>query len=137
MSAGTALRIRRHLDIVAIPSSPDLSWPRGAVIGRNHRPCIRADLLRSHPGLIETRTDPESGDADLEPGGDVVDVDTADREEGDVGRQHRPNSLDAGGAENLGVRPAFLPAAQFSELISKEDAALSRLMQLIGLKKTQ
>jgi tripartite-type tricarboxylate transporter receptor subunit TctC len=36
---------------------------------------------------------------------------------------------------NLGVRPAFLPAAQFSELIAKEDAALSRLMQLIGLKK--
>jgi tripartite-type tricarboxylate transporter receptor subunit TctC len=41
------------------------------------------------------------------------------------------------GSENLGVRPAFLPAAQFSELISKEDAALSRLMQLIGLKKPQ
>ncbi|HEY7238884.1 MAG TPA: tripartite tricarboxylate transporter substrate binding protein [Burkholderiales bacterium] len=38
-------------------------------------------------------------------------------------------------AENVGVRPAFLPAAQFSDLISKEDAALSRLMQLIGLKK--
>lgn len=36
---------------------------------------------------------------------------------------------------NLGVRPAFLPAAQFSELISREDASLSRLMQLIGLKK--
>jgi tripartite-type tricarboxylate transporter receptor subunit TctC len=36
---------------------------------------------------------------------------------------------------NLGVRPAFLPAAEFSDLISKEDAALSRLMQLIGLKK--
>jgi tripartite-type tricarboxylate transporter receptor subunit TctC len=36
---------------------------------------------------------------------------------------------------NLGVRPAFLPAAEFSGLISKEDAALSRLMQLIGLKK--
>ncbi|HEX2198752.1 MAG TPA: tripartite tricarboxylate transporter substrate binding protein [Burkholderiales bacterium] len=36
---------------------------------------------------------------------------------------------------NLGVRPAFLPAAQFSDLISKEDASLSRLMQLIGLKK--
>jgi tripartite-type tricarboxylate transporter receptor subunit TctC len=36
---------------------------------------------------------------------------------------------------NLGVRPAFLPAAQFSELIAKEDAALARLMQLIGLKK--
>jgi len=40
------------------------------------------------------------------------------------------------GAESLGVRPAFLPAAQFSDLVSKEDAALSRLMQLIGLKKT-
>jgi tripartite-type tricarboxylate transporter receptor subunit TctC len=40
------------------------------------------------------------------------------------------------GAENLGVRPAFLPAAEFSELIAKEDASLSRLMQLIGLKKT-
>jgi tripartite-type tricarboxylate transporter receptor subunit TctC len=40
------------------------------------------------------------------------------------------------GAEHLGVRPAFLPAAEFSELVSKEDASLSRLMQLIGLKKT-
>jgi tripartite-type tricarboxylate transporter receptor subunit TctC len=39
-------------------------------------------------------------------------------------------------AENVGVRPAFLPAAQFSDLVSKEDAALSRLMQLIGLRKT-
>lgn len=39
------------------------------------------------------------------------------------------------GSENLGVRPAFLPADEFSELISKEDASLSRLMQLIGLKK--
>ena len=39
-------------------------------------------------------------------------------------------------AENVGVRPAFLPAAQFSDLVAKEDAALSRLMQLIGLKKT-
>jgi tripartite-type tricarboxylate transporter receptor subunit TctC len=36
---------------------------------------------------------------------------------------------------NLGVRPAFLPAAEFSDLISKEYASLSRLMQLIGLKK--
>ena len=36
---------------------------------------------------------------------------------------------------NLGVRPAFLPAAGFSDLISKEDASLSSLMQLIGLKK--
>jgi tripartite-type tricarboxylate transporter receptor subunit TctC len=39
------------------------------------------------------------------------------------------------GAENLGVRPAFLPADEFSELIAKEDGSLSRLMQLIGLKK--
>jgi tripartite-type tricarboxylate transporter receptor subunit TctC len=38
-------------------------------------------------------------------------------------------------SENLGVRPAFMPAAEFSELISREDAALSRLMQVIGLKK--
>jgi len=38
-------------------------------------------------------------------------------------------------SENLGVRPAFLPASEFSDLISKEDASLSRLMQLIGLKK--
>lgn len=36
---------------------------------------------------------------------------------------------------NLGVRPAFLPAREFSDLISKEDAVLSRLMQQIGLKK--
>ena len=39
-------------------------------------------------------------------------------------------------AENLGVRPAFMPAEEFSELVAKEDASLSRLMQLIGLKKT-
>jgi tripartite-type tricarboxylate transporter receptor subunit TctC len=38
-------------------------------------------------------------------------------------------------SENLGVRPAFLPAAEFGELISREDEALSRLMTLIGLKK--
>jgi putative tricarboxylic transport membrane protein len=38
-------------------------------------------------------------------------------------------------SENLGVRPAFMPADTFSELIAKEDVALSRLMLLIGLKK--
>jgi tripartite-type tricarboxylate transporter receptor subunit TctC len=38
-------------------------------------------------------------------------------------------------SEKLGVRPAYLPAAEFSDLISKEDASLSRLMQQIGLKK--
>lgn len=37
--------------------------------------------------------------------------------------------------ENLGVRPAFLPAEEFSELIAKEDVLLARLMQTIGLKK--
>ena len=38
-------------------------------------------------------------------------------------------------SENLGVRPAFLPAAEFGELIAKEDAELARVMQAIGLKK--
>jgi tripartite-type tricarboxylate transporter receptor subunit TctC len=41
----------------------------------------------------------------------------------------------AAAAAKLAVRPAFLPAAEFSELIAKEDASLSRLMQQIGLKK--
>ena len=39
------------------------------------------------------------------------------------------------GAENLGVRPAFMPAAEFAELIAKEDAAIARMMQSMGLKK--
>ena len=39
------------------------------------------------------------------------------------------------GSENLGVRPAFLPAEEFNELIAREDVSTSRLMQLIGLKK--
>jgi len=39
-------------------------------------------------------------------------------------------------AAKLAVRPAFLPAAEFSDLIAKEDAFLSRLMQQIGLKKS-
>src|SRR5205085_7918862 len=39
------------------------------------------------------------------------------------------------GAENLGARPAFMPAAEFAELIAKEDAAMAGLMQAIGLKK--
>ena len=37
--------------------------------------------------------------------------------------------------ENLGVRPAFMPADEFGALIAKEDAELARLMQGIGLKK--
>jgi tripartite-type tricarboxylate transporter receptor subunit TctC len=36
----------------------------------------------------------------------------------------------------LGVRPAFLSAAEFSALVAREDAELSRLMQQIGLKKS-
>ena len=39
-------------------------------------------------------------------------------------------------AQKLGVRPAFLPAGEFSALISQEDASLSRLLQQIGLKKS-
>jgi tripartite-type tricarboxylate transporter receptor subunit TctC len=38
-------------------------------------------------------------------------------------------------AERLGVRPAFMPAAQFAALIAREDDAVARLMQAIGLKK--
>ena len=38
-------------------------------------------------------------------------------------------------SERLGVRPAFLPADEFGELIANEDASLARLMQTIGLKK--
>lgn len=39
------------------------------------------------------------------------------------------------GSENLNVRPAFAPAAEFGDLIAREDAELARLMQIIGLKK--
>jgi len=38
-------------------------------------------------------------------------------------------------SEKYAVRPAFLPAAEFAQLIAKEDAELARLMQSIGLKK--
>jgi tripartite-type tricarboxylate transporter receptor subunit TctC len=38
-------------------------------------------------------------------------------------------------SEKLGVRPAFLPAEEFSAFVAREDAELSRLMQQIGLKK--
>jgi tripartite-type tricarboxylate transporter receptor subunit TctC len=37
--------------------------------------------------------------------------------------------------ERLGVRPAFMPAAEFGLLIAKEDAYLARIMEAIGLKK--
>jgi tripartite-type tricarboxylate transporter receptor subunit TctC len=38
-------------------------------------------------------------------------------------------------SQNMGVRPAFMPAEEFGALIAKEDAELARLMQGIGLKK--
>lgn len=38
-------------------------------------------------------------------------------------------------SERLGVRPAFMPAAEFGALIAREDDAVARLMQTIGLKK--
>lgn len=41
----------------------------------------------------------------------------------------------AAAAAKLAVRPAFLPAAEFGELIAREDVFLARLMQQIGLKK--
>jgi tripartite-type tricarboxylate transporter receptor subunit TctC len=40
----------------------------------------------------------------------------------------------ASATDKLGVRPAFLPATEFGELIAREDAVLAGLMQLIGLK---
>jgi tripartite-type tricarboxylate transporter receptor subunit TctC len=39
------------------------------------------------------------------------------------------------GSEKLSVRPAFLPAQEFGDLIAKEDAQLARMMQGLGLKK--
>jgi tripartite-type tricarboxylate transporter receptor subunit TctC len=41
----------------------------------------------------------------------------------------------AKGSANLGVRPGFLPAREFGELIAREDTAIAQLMQRIGLKK--
>jgi tripartite-type tricarboxylate transporter receptor subunit TctC len=41
----------------------------------------------------------------------------------------------ARGSENLNVRPAFAAAAEFGELIAKEDAELARLIQVIGVKQ--
>ena len=38
-------------------------------------------------------------------------------------------------SEKLNVRPAFLTAQEFGELVAKEDAQLARIMQLIGMKK--
>jgi len=38
-------------------------------------------------------------------------------------------------SERLGVRPAFVPAAEFGALIAREDAAIASLMTTIGMKK--
>jgi tripartite-type tricarboxylate transporter receptor subunit TctC len=37
--------------------------------------------------------------------------------------------------EKLSVKPAFLPATEFGDLIAREDSQLARIMQEIGLKK--
>jgi tripartite-type tricarboxylate transporter receptor subunit TctC len=39
------------------------------------------------------------------------------------------------GCERLGVKPTFLSAADFGQLIAKEDVYLSGIMAAIGLKK--
>lgn len=39
------------------------------------------------------------------------------------------------GTETLNVRPAFMPAAEFGDIIAKEDVEMARLMQVIGVKK--
>ena len=41
----------------------------------------------------------------------------------------------AQGCDKLAVRPAFLPAQEFGELIAKEDVQLARIMQSLGLKR--
>jgi len=41
------------------------------------------------------------------------------------------------GAESLGVRPAFAPAAEFGDVIAREDAYLQRIMESVGLRKPQ
>ena len=41
----------------------------------------------------------------------------------------------AQGTEKLFVRPSFLPAKEFAELVAKEDAELARIMQAIGIRK--
>ena len=41
----------------------------------------------------------------------------------------------AQGTEKLFVRPSFLPAKAFAELMAKEDAELARIMQAIGIRK--
>ncbi len=38
-------------------------------------------------------------------------------------------------AENVNVRPAFLPAEEFGELIAREDAELARVMRAIGMAR--
>jgi tripartite-type tricarboxylate transporter receptor subunit TctC len=50
-------------------------------------------------------------------------------------RQTAESQEFAQSSAKLGVRPAFMPAAQFGEVIAKEDAQLAQLMSLIGLKK--
>lgn len=39
-------------------------------------------------------------------------------------------------SEKLYIRPAFMPAGEFGDLIAKEDADLARMMQIMNLKKS-
>jgi tripartite-type tricarboxylate transporter receptor subunit TctC len=39
------------------------------------------------------------------------------------------------GSENLNVRPAYMSAAEFGDLIAKEDTEMAKLMQVIGIKQ--
>jgi tripartite-type tricarboxylate transporter receptor subunit TctC len=40
------------------------------------------------------------------------------------------------GSEKLGARPAFLSASDFSKVVAKEDTEISKLMALLGMKKS-
>jgi len=42
----------------------------------------------------------------------------------------------AAATEKLYVRPGFLPAKEFGEMIAREDVETARIMQLVGLKKS-
>ena len=50
-------------------------------------------------------------------------------------RQTVATSEYAKASADLGVRPAYLPAAEFGELIAKEDGELATLMRMIGIEK--
>src|SRR5258706_7906021 len=124
-----------HVDaLVQLPSA--LSGP----VKQGQVRLLAAVIPWSHPALADVPTAAEQGiDVSLEawrgiavPRGTPRPV-IAQLEE--AIRQTVASPEFVKGAENLGVRPAFMPAAQFGELIAKEDGAIARLMQVVGLKK--